>query len=62
MEVYDVSGRRVRSLFDGPVDPGTQSVLWDGRDDAGHRVASGVYWMGVRTSHESKTARMVMIR
>jgi flagellar hook assembly protein FlgD len=42
--VYDVAGRLVRTLVDGPIDPGPHDLSWDGTDDRGERVASGVYY------------------
>jgi hypothetical protein len=44
LEIYDLSGRLVRSLLDDEVPPGYHSVIWDGRDDAGAEVGSGVYF------------------
>jgi hypothetical protein len=41
--VYDVDGRRVRRLEDGEYPAGAQILRWDGRNDAGRRVAAGVY-------------------
>ena len=43
--IYDLAGRRVRALLDAGVDPGARSIVWDGRDDAGRSVASGVYFV-----------------
>lgn len=43
--VFDVAGRRVRALHDGPVDAGAHERAWDGRNDAGGRVASGTYFV-----------------
>ena len=48
--VYDVAGRRVRNLHDGWLPSGRTEMMWDGRDDAGHAIASGVYFVGVRTN------------
>ena len=41
--VYDLLGRTVRVLLDGPVDAGEQAASWDGRTDTGVGVAAGVY-------------------
>ncbi len=41
--VYDVTGQRVVSLASGPRQAGTYALRWDGRDDAGRQMASGVY-------------------
>ena len=44
LSVYDMLGRRVRSLAKGGLMPGRQSVAWDGCDDSGRPVSAGVYW------------------
>ena len=43
LTVYDVLGRRVRQVWDGPLGAGTHRFTWDGRDEAGKGVAAGVY-------------------
>lgn len=43
--IWDVLGRRVRTLIDGNVDPGHKVVSWDGRDDFGIQMTSGVYFI-----------------
>ena len=50
LQVFDSSGRLIRSLIDGPCQPGTTEVDWDGRDDAGRRLASGVYHYRLRAA------------
>ena len=43
LRVYDVAGRLVTTLRDGEFEPGEYETTWDGTDDSGERVASGVY-------------------
>ncbi len=43
LRVYDVLGRRVRQVWQGPLGAGSHSFTWDGRDAAGRAVAAGVY-------------------
>ena len=43
LTVYDVLGRRVRQVWQGPLEAGTHRFTWDGRDEAGKGVAAGVY-------------------
>jgi len=45
LAVFDVTGRRVRTLVDRTVDAGEFTTSWDGRDDAGARVAPGIYFV-----------------
>jgi flagellar hook assembly protein FlgD len=46
LQVYDLIGRRVRSLLDESKSVGYYRVLWNGRDEGGKEVASGVYVYG----------------
>jgi flagellar hook assembly protein FlgD len=41
--IYDILGRKVKTLVDNEMAPGTYKAIWDGRDDNGLGVASGVY-------------------
>ncbi len=43
LTVYDVLGRRVRQVWDGPLEAGPHRFTWDGRDEEGKEVAAGVY-------------------
>ena len=43
LALYDVLGRRVRQLWDGPLRVGSHRFTWDGRDEEGKEVAAGVY-------------------
>jgi len=44
LEVYDIGGRLVRVLLRGTEPAGERSVAWDGRDDSGQRVRSGIFY------------------
>ena len=43
LSVYDVLGRRVRQVWQGPLGAGAHRFVWDGRDEKGKAVAAGVY-------------------
>ncbi|HMB70748.1 MAG TPA: S8 family serine peptidase [bacterium] len=62
VEVYDVNGRRVRTLLDRTVPPGDYRLLWDGRDDAGRPAAAGVYFVRLTAPGVTKTVRGVLLR
>jgi hypothetical protein len=59
--IYDVSGRLVRALLRGRYPAGPHSVDWDGRDEAGVRVASGLYFARVRAGGAVTTQRMILL-
>lgn len=62
LAVYDVSGRLVRTLIDGPEPAGTRSVTWNGRDDAGRTTASGVYFYRLDTPQGRITKKMTLLK
>src|SRR5205085_5899947 len=49
LTVLDLQGRRVRALRSGILPAGRQSVAWDGRDEVGRRVPSGLYFVRLET-------------
>ncbi len=62
LNLYDVSGRLVRSLLNDNMAAGAHSVRWSGRDDAGKSVASGTYFMRLVAGGETSVRSMVLIR
>ncbi|HEU4463893.1 MAG TPA: S8 family serine peptidase, partial [Gemmatimonadota bacterium] len=62
LEVYDVLGRRVRTLIDGDVIAGEQAVTWNGASDAGATVPSGVYLVRLESAGTEKMIRILFVR
>jgi hypothetical protein len=62
LTIFDVNGRKVRSLAEGRMEAGYHEVVWDGSDDQGHPVASGVYWSQLETSGYQSNKKMVVLR
>jgi hypothetical protein len=62
LSVYDVTGRTVRTLVDGPTAAGTHVSAWDGRDDGGRMVANGMYLYRLETDCGKLTTKAVMLR
>jgi hypothetical protein len=62
LAIYDVSGRLVRVLMSGARDKGTHSITWDGRNDAGATVGSGVYFYRLDAGKFTATKKMVMLK
>jgi flagellar hook assembly protein FlgD len=59
VNIYDVAGRRVRLLADRVFPAGEQTLVWDGADDGGRKVARGVYF--VRSSTQLDAGRIVVL-
>jgi hypothetical protein len=62
LTVHDARGRAVKTLVDRVQAPGTYSVAWDGTDQAGRRVASGVYFCRVEWNGQSDARRIVLLK
>lgn len=62
LEVFDLLGRRVRVLAEGEHRAGSHAAVWDGRDAAERRVASGVYLVRLRTADATATRRVSVVR
>ena len=62
MRVYDVAGRRVATLAVGPHHAAAHRVRWDGRDDEGHVVAAGIYFVRLVTGEAHATRRIALLR
>ncbi len=62
LRIFDVSGRLVRTLFAGQQSAAEHRLPWDGRDDAGLDVASGVYFYRLEAAGENATNRLVIVR
>ncbi len=60
--IHDAEGRIVANLFDGEASQGLHELIWDGRDEAGRPVSSGVYFARIGSGAQSATRRIVRIR
>jgi flagellar hook assembly protein FlgD len=63
LKIYDASGKLVRTLFNGNMDPGIHKIVWDGKNSKGGTVSSGVYFFRfVLNNTETFTRKAVLLR
>ncbi|HEU4930376.1 MAG TPA: FlgD immunoglobulin-like domain containing protein [Candidatus Krumholzibacteria bacterium] len=62
ISIFDAAGRRVRVLIDDARPAGPNVLRWNGRDDSGQTVSSGVYFYRMRTSGFDATRKMVLLK
>jgi flagellar hook assembly protein FlgD len=62
VQVFDAGGRMVRSLFSGRKAAGNYALTWDGRDEAGRSVGSGVYHFQLIVNGKRTIKRAVLVR
>ncbi len=62
LEVYNVNGQLVRTLVDGPLEAGPHSAVWDGRDEAGTSLGSGIYFARLSADEETAFRKMTLLK
>ncbi|MFH1337013.1 MAG: T9SS type A sorting domain-containing protein, partial [Candidatus Zixiibacteriota bacterium] len=62
LTIYDLLGRRVRTLADENQTPGEKSLDWDGKDDKGNTIASGIYFYRLEAGQLSNTKKMLLLK
>ena len=62
LRVYDATGALVRTLHDGPVTAGHHVTTWDGRNETGQQVGTGVYFYELNIAKEHLTEQMIIVR
>ena len=62
LEVFSLTGQRVAVLHRGPEKPGLHRLHWDGRDDEGRPLASGVYLYRLVTAEAVSTRKLTLLR
>jgi flagellar hook assembly protein FlgD len=62
LSIYNVAGQLVSVLVDQPMRPGRHNIHWDGRDQAGLRVGSGVYLYKMETDTAVQTRSMTLLK
>jgi hypothetical protein len=61
LRIFDLSGRLVRTLAEGPLGYGEHAVAWDGRDRHGNIVSAGVYLYRLDTPELTRTRRLIKL-
>ena len=62
IEIYNILGQKVTTLYSGSMNAGSRIVTWDGRGAGGAKCASGVYILAVRSGGQTAIKKMVLIK
>jgi hypothetical protein len=60
--VYDIAGRLVKTLVDGPTAAGSHEVIWSGANRSGHPAPAGVYFYRIDAGDASQSRKMTLVR
>jgi hypothetical protein len=62
IDVFNIRGQKVRSLVNAEFSIGEYSIVWDGTDDQGHSVGSGVYFYRMVSNEYTETRKMILLK
>ncbi len=62
IDIYNVKGQKVRTLLNENREAGNHSVVWNGKDDNGKNVASGVFFYRMKSGKYSSTKKMILMK
>jgi len=62
LEVFDLLGRKVRDIHRGALDRGSYEMVWQGNDQNGRPVATGVYFYRLTTEHSTLSRKMMLVK
>ena len=62
LEVFNILGERVTSLIDDNLNAGTYRIIWEGRDDFGREMSSGIYLYRLKAGDTTISKRMIMLK
>jgi hypothetical protein len=62
LRIYDVSGKLVKTLVNGIEKPGIKSLIWNGKDERGNEVSTGIYFIRMKAGESySRTNKMILL-
>lgn len=61
LAIYDVSGRLIKTLVDDKISAGEHTLVWDGTDNAGRRLDSGIFWMKLQAENGYRSHNKIVV-
>ena len=62
IDIYNLVGQRIKTLVDDAFSAGRYKTVWDGKDNAGVNVSSGIYFYSISSGNVSIVKKMVLIK
>lgn len=62
LKIYDITGREIRNLITAPHKPGTYTYYWNGQDEKGKKVATGIYFYQLETPNENLIRKLILVK
>lgn len=62
LTIYNILGQKVRTLVTGRLPAGEQTIRWDGKDQRGNDLSSGIYFYKLKAGEQTETKRLVLLK
>lgn len=62
LSIYNIKGQKVKTLQSGTSTQGNHTLIWNGRDDNGMSVSSGIYFYQLKAQGDTITKKMIMVK
>jgi flagellar hook assembly protein FlgD len=62
LKIYNILGQKVRTLVEEPKKAGSYEVIWDGKDDQGNQLSSGIYFYQLKAGDYTETKKMLLLK
>jgi len=62
LEIFNIRGQKVKTLVNTSMDAGLHQVVWQGLDDTGKQIASGIYFYKMRAGKYTHIRKMIMMK
>ncbi|RLC58267.1 MAG: hypothetical protein DRH89_01540 [Candidatus Cloacimonadota bacterium] len=62
LDIYNIKGQKVKQLISDQLSAGQRTVIWNGTDDNGKSVSSGIYFYKLKTANFEKTKKMIFLK
>jgi len=62
IEIYNSLGQKIKTLLNSTLEPGNHKVVWNGRDDYGNNVSSGIYFYSLKSDNITISKKMMLIK
>lgn len=62
LEIYNLKGQKVKTLVNGPLNTGSLELWWDGLDDGGRNMASGVYFCRLQSGEKDQKVKLMLVK
>jgi flagellar hook assembly protein FlgD len=62
IEIFNAKGQKVKTLLNHRLNAGSHNIVWNGKDDQGNNVSSGIYFFNMKSGKYTSTRKMILMK